>query len=51
MKFNHKIGTLLLAAFLIVFGAMSALRLAFEGINVVLGALAIAAGIFMLLDR
>ena len=51
MKFNLKIGTLLLAAFLLVYGLIAVLSLSFQGINVVLGGLAIAAAVFILLDK
>jgi hypothetical protein len=51
MKFNQKIGVLLLAVFLIVYGLMLALSLTFQGIHIVLGGLAIASGIFLLMDR
>jgi hypothetical protein len=48
---KYKFSTLLLAVFLIIWGAAMALSLVFQGMNVVLGALAIAAGICLLIDR
>jgi hypothetical protein len=48
---KYKISTLLLAAFLIVWGLVLAIGLTFQGMNVVLGALAIAAGVCLLIDR
>ena len=51
MRFNQKIGTLLLAAFLLLYGLMLVLSLSFQGSHIVLGGLAIAAAIFILLER
>ena len=51
MRFNQKIGILLLAAFLLLYGLMAVLSLMFQGSHVVLGGLAIASAIFILIDR
>ena len=51
MKFNQKVGILLLAAFLLLFGLIEIIGLTFLYRNVVLGGLAIASAIFILLDR
>jgi hypothetical protein len=51
MRFNQKIGILLLAAFLLIFGLHMAFDLVFKGISVVIGGLAIASAIFILIDR
>ena len=48
MRFNRNIGFLLLAIFLIIWGVV---QLPSGGIGVILAILAIAAGIFILLDR
>lgn len=48
---TKKIGAILLAAFLIVFGAVQALSLTFQGLPIVLGGLAIAAGVCILIDK
>lgn len=44
-------GTLLLAIWLIAFGAMSLLDISFQGKDIVMAVLAIAAGVLLLLDR
>ena len=49
MKFNKNIGMLLLAIFLIAWGLVQLLGIG--GLGVILAILAIAAGIFILLDR
>jgi hypothetical protein len=49
MHFNRNIGMLLLAIFLIAWGLVNLLGIG--GLGVVLAILAIAAGIFILLDR
>ncbi len=46
-----KIGTILLALFLIIYGLAAVVHLSFEGMNYILGGIAIAAGIFILIDR
>lgn len=46
-----KIGAILLAAYLIVMGLVHAANLSFQGLPIVLGALAIAAGVFILIDK
>jgi hypothetical protein len=51
MRFNQKIGILLLAAFLLLYGLMLVLSLTFQGSHIVLGGLAIASAIFILIDR
>jgi hypothetical protein len=51
MRFNQKIGILLLAAFLLLYGLMLVLTLTFQGSHIVLGGLAIASAIFILIDR
>jgi hypothetical protein len=48
MHFNRNIGFLLLAIYLIITGVLS---LSGGGIGIILAILAIAAGIFILLDR
>jgi len=49
MKFTRNIGMLLLAIFLIAWGLVQLLGIG--GLGVILAILAIAAGIFILLDR
>lgn len=51
MKLTKKIGVLLLAGFLVIFGLSLALKLTFEGMNIILGILAIAAGVMLALDQ
>jgi hypothetical protein len=51
MKFTKNIGFLLLAIFLILYGLTALLSLSFAGLGVIMGLLAIAAGIFILLGR
>jgi hypothetical protein len=51
MKFTQRIGFLLLAIYLIIVGLSGLIRFTFEGMGVILSALAIAAGIFILIDR
>ena len=43
-------GLRLMAAFLILFGLMTAAQLSFQGSHIVLGALAIVAGVLILID-
>ena len=51
MRFTKNIGFLLLAIFLILYGLIALLSLSFAGLGVIMGLLAIAAGIFILLER
>jgi hypothetical protein len=51
MKITKKIGMILLAVWLILMGLSMAFKLSFEGIHLVQGGLAIAAGAFLLVDR
>jgi hypothetical protein len=51
MKFTKNIGFLLLAIFLILYGLTALLSLSFAGLGVIMGLLAIAAGVFILLGR
>ncbi len=49
MKFPAKIGTLLLAIFLLVVGIAAFVPI--NGVHYITGGLAIAAGVFILIDR
>jgi hypothetical protein len=51
MKFTRNIGFVLLAIWLILYGLIALFSLSFSGLGVVMGLLAIAAGIFILLGR
>ena len=51
MKFIRNIGFILLAIWLILWGLIALFGLKFNGLEVVQGILAIAAGIFILLGR
>jgi hypothetical protein len=51
MKITRNIGFLLLAIFLILYGLIALLGLSFAGLGVIMGLLAIAAGIFILIGR
>ena len=51
MRFTKNIGFLLLAIFLILYGLITLLSLSFAGQGVIMGLLAIAAGVFILLGR
>lgn len=51
MNFSKKIGVLLLGVFLILTGLVSLLKLSFEGLPLLMGILALAAGIMIVLDR
>ncbi len=51
MKITPRIGVMLLSAFLILMGLNLVLQLSFQGFNTILGILAIAAAVFLLLDR
>ena len=50
-RFTRNIGFLLLAIWLILWGLINLLSLSFSGLWLIMGLLAIAAGIFILLDR
>lgn len=50
-KFPKNLGTILLAIWLIVMGLVQALNLSFTGLSILMGILAIAAGILILLRR
>lgn len=51
MKITNKIGVILLAAYLILSGLIALLKLSFQGMDLVLGLLAIVGGCFLLVDR
>ena len=51
MHITHNIGFLLLAIWLILYGLISLLSLSFTGLWIIMGILAIAAGIFILVER
>lgn len=51
MHITHRIGFLLLAIWLILYGLISLFSLSFTGLWIIMGLLAIAAGIFVLLER
>jgi len=51
MHITKNIGFLLLAIWLILYGLISLLSLSFAGLGIIMGLLAIAAGIFILLGR
>jgi hypothetical protein len=50
-KFTKNIGMLLLAIWLILYGLIALFSLSFTGLGIIMGLLAIAAGIFILLGR
>ncbi len=50
-RFTKNIGFLLLAIWLILYGLKALFSLSFKGLDVVMGILAIAAGIFILIGR
>ena len=50
-RFTKNIGMLLLAIWLILYGLIALFSLSFNGLGVIMGLLAIAAGIFILLGR
>ena len=50
-RFTKNIGMLLLAIWLILTGLIALFSLSFNGLGVIMGLLAIAAGIFILLGR
>jgi hypothetical protein len=51
MKITKKIGMILLSAFLVVYGLSLLIELKFNGLHIVLGILAIAAGALILVER
>jgi hypothetical protein len=51
MKITKKIGMILLAAWLILTGAIPLLKLGSDGMTMVMAILAIAAGALILIDR
>jgi hypothetical protein len=51
MKITRNIGFLLLAIWLILYGLIALFSLSFSGLGIIMGILAIAAGIFILLSR
>lgn len=51
MKINRNLGMLLLACWLILEGLVSLLSLSFAGIGLLLGILALAAGVAILLGK
>ena len=51
MKINRNLGMLLLAVWLILEGLVSLLGLSFSGIGLLLGILALAAGVAILLGK
>jgi hypothetical protein len=51
MKLTNKIGVLLLAIWLIVYGLAAIIKLNFEGMPIILGILALVAGAFLIVDR
>jgi uncharacterized membrane protein HdeD (DUF308 family) len=50
-RFTKNIGMLLLAIWLILYGLIALFSLSFNGLDIVMGLLAIAAGIFILIGR
>jgi hypothetical protein len=50
-RFTKNIGMLLLAIWLILTGLIALFSLSFNGLDLIMGLLAIAAGIFILLGR
>jgi hypothetical protein len=51
MKWNKKIGVLLLGIWLVLYGPIPLLKLSFEGLGLLMGILAIAAGVLIIIDR
>lgn len=51
MKLTGNIGMLLLGIWLILSGVIPLINLSFEGLGLIMAALAIAAGVFVLLGR
>ena len=50
-RFTKNIGMLLLSIWLILYGLIALFSLSFNGLGVIMGLLAIAAGIFILIGR
>ncbi len=50
-RFTRNIGMLLLAIWLILTGLIALFGISFNGLGIIMGVLAIAAGIFILLGR
>jgi len=50
-RFTKNIGLLLLAIWLILTGLIALFSLSFNGLDIIMGILAIAAGIFILIGR
>jgi hypothetical protein len=50
-RFTKNIGMLLLAIWLILTGLIALFSLSFDGLGIIMGLLAIAAGIFILIGR
>ena len=51
MRLTRSIGMLLLAIWLILYGLIAVFSLSFSGLGLIMGLLALAAGIFILLGR
>jgi hypothetical protein len=51
MRYNRNIGFILLAIFLVLWGLMTLFGFGGQVLTVILGILAIAAGIFIFIDR
>ncbi|MSQ96933.1 MAG: hypothetical protein EXR98_20590 [Gemmataceae bacterium] len=51
MRLTRRVGMVLLGAYLILHGLMAALQLSFVGAGVILGILAILAGLCMLVEK
>jgi hypothetical protein len=51
MRFTKKIGMILLAVWLILYGVIPLIKLSFEGLGTLMAILAIVAGGFILFDR
>jgi hypothetical protein len=50
-RFTKNIGMLLLSIWLILYGLIALFSLSFSGLGIIMGLLAIAAGIFILIGR
>ena len=51
MRITRRLGTLLLAIFLILYGLVALFHVNFTGMDIIMGILALAAGILILLER
>ena len=51
MRITRRLGTLLLAIFLILYGLASLFHVSFTGMDIIMGILALAAGVLILLER